>query len=390
LADVSIHAMENSSNIHYTTLTTNYSFSLFKELSSSVEGNVFVSTYSIQFLLLLLAFGSKSKTNDQLKSVLHLSKDKSPNYENIKSVITRLEIPGHLTVANGIFSDKTFSLNPEYTKNNQKYLNSEVKSVDFSGNPAFGESEVNKWVNSKTNGKISELFKPGDINKDTVLVLASAVHFQNLWKKPFTETKNASFCLTATNHIDIKMLHQTGHFKYYKDNHFKFAAVEIPYKAGGYEMLIILPDKMDAVKDLENVFLKKAKNYANLVNNMTIHNVELDVPKFKFESDMNLEKTMKKLGCTEMFSPTADFSELSSSATGKLRVSSIKHKTYVDVNEKGTEAAAITGATIENYNLEYVQSNIKNVKFHACHPFLFIIKKDKDIIFMGRLSNPIV
>lgn len=70
----------------------------------------------------------------------------------------------------------------------------------------------------------------GDINKDTVLALASAVHFQNSWKSPFTETKNASFCLTPKNHIDIKMLHQTGHFKYYKDDHFKFSAVEIPYK----------------------------------------------------------------------------------------------------------------------------------------------------------------
>ncbi|KAL4149574.1 hypothetical protein QTP88_003500 [Uroleucon formosanum] len=295
LTDVSIHAMENAANIHYTSLTSNYSFSLFKELSSFVEGNVFVSTYSIQFLLLLLTFGSKSKTSDQLKSVLHLSKDKPPNYENIKSIITKLEVPGHLTVANGIFPDKAFSLSPEYTKNTQKYLNSEVRSVDFSGNPTSGESEINKWVNSKTNGKISGIFNPGDIKKDTVLVLASAVHFQNLWKKPFVETKNASFCLTAKNHINIKMLHQTGHFKYYKDNHFKFAAVEIPYKAGGYEMLIILPDKMDAVKDLESAFLKKSKNYVHLLNNMTIHNVELDVPKFKFESETNLEKTMQKV-----------------------------------------------------------------------------------------------
>lgn len=388
MTDFSGHVMNSSASIHYTALTSNYSFTLFKELGSSVEGNVFASTYSIQFLLLLLAFGSKSKTNDQLKTVLHLSKDKSPNYENIKSVITRLEVPGHLTVANGIFSDKAFSLNPEYTKNNQKYLNSEVKSVDFSGNPASGVSEVNKWVNNKTNGKISEIFKPGDINKDTVLALVSAVHFQNSWKSPFTATKNSSFCLTPTKHIDIKMLHQTGHFKYYKDEHYKFSAVEIPYKVGGYEMLIILPDKMDGVKDLENVFLKKSKNYAYLLGNMTVYNVELDVPKFRFKSDLNLEKTMQNLGCTEMFTPSADFSELSSSAAGKLRVSSMKHKTYVDVNEDGTEAAAVTGASIANYNLEYVPANIKKVKFHACHPFLFIIKKDRDIIFMGRLSDP--
>ncbi|CAH1713878.1 unnamed protein product [Aphis gossypii] len=380
--------MENTANIHYTALTSNYSFTLFKELSNSVEGNVFASTYSIQFLLLLLAFGSKSKTNDQLKSVLHLSKDKPPNYENIKAITTKIEIPGYLTVANGIFSDKAFSLSTDYTKNTQKYLNSEVRSVDFSGNPTSGELEINKWVNNKTNGKISGIFKPGDIDKDTVLVLASAVHFQNVWKQQFTETKKSSFCLSATKHIDITMMHQTGHFNYYKDNHNKFSAVEIPYKVGGFEMLIILPDKMDGVKDLENGFLKNAKNYAYLLSNMTIHNVELDIPKFKFESDLNLEKTMEKLGCTDMFSSSADFSELSKSAPGKLRVSSIKHKAFVDVNEDGTEAAAVTGANVVNYNLEYVLTNIKTVKFHACHPFLFIIKKEKDIIFMGRLSNP--
>jgi len=338
--------------------------------------------------LLLLAFGSKSKTNEQLKNVLHLSKDKPPNYENIKMIITRLEIPGYLTVANGIFSDKAFSLNTDYVKNTQNYLNSEVRSVDFSANPTSGESEINKWVNNKTNGKISGIFNPGDINKDTLLVLASAVHFKNVWKQPFTETKKASFCLSATNHIDIQMLHQTGHFKYYKDNHNKFSAVEIPYKVGGYDMLIILPDKMDAVKDIEKVFFKNAKNYVYLLGNMTIHNVELDIPKFKFESDLNLENTMKKLGCTDMFSLSADFSELSTSASGKLRVSSMKHKAFVDVNEEGTEAAAVTGANIDNYNMEYVLSNVKNVKFYACHPFLFIIKKEKDIVFMGRLSNP--
>uniref|UniRef100_A0A2S2PIY9 Serpin B10 n=1 Tax=Schizaphis graminum TaxID=13262 RepID=A0A2S2PIY9_SCHGA len=185
------------------------------------------------------------------------------------------------------------------------------------------------------------------------------------------------------------MLHQTGHFKYHKDNYYKFSAVELPYKVGGYDMLIILPDKMDAVKDLEKVFLKNAKNYAYLLGNMTIHNVELDIPKFKFESDLNLRSTMEKLGCTDMFSPHADFSELSESASaGKLRVSNMKHKSFVDVNEEGTEAAAVTGANIDNYNMEYVFSGVKNVKFHACHPFLFIIKKEKDIIFMGRLSNP--
>ncbi|XP_025207970.1 leukocyte elastase inhibitor-like [Melanaphis sacchari] len=382
--------MQNSrtTNIHYTSYTSNYSFTLFKELTASIDGNVFVSTYSVQFLLLLLAFGSKSKTNDQLKTLLRLPPKSAPNYDNIKAVIANIEDPDYLTIANGVFSDKAFVLRDDYVNMAHVYMNAEVKSLDFTGNSANGVSEINNWVEQKTGGKISNIFEPGTIDRDTVLVLASAVHFQNVWKNQFTGTKNASFCLTPTKHMDVEMMHQTGHFRYHKDDSYKFSAVELPYKAGGFEMLIIMPDRADGLKDLENTFLKNSKNFAYLLGNLTVHDVTLDLPKFKFESSVNLVKTMEKLGCTEIFTSNADLSYISTTGAGKLKVSNIKHKAFVNIDENGTEAAGVTGLSVVNYNAEYFSSDIKAVKFHACHPFIFIIKKNTNIIFMGRLSNP--
>ncbi|XP_015380529.1 PREDICTED: serpin B3-like [Diuraphis noxia] len=377
-----------STNIHYSTHTSNYSFTLFKELSASVEGNVFVSTYSVQFLLLLLAFGSKSKTGDQLKTLLRLPPRVVPNYDNIKSVITNIEDPDYLTIANGVFTDMAFVLRNDYVEKARLYMNSEVKSLDFAGNPENEELEINKWVEHKTNGKISNIFETGTIDRDTVLVLASAVYFRNAWKNQFTDTMNASFCLTPSKHIDVEMMRQRGHFRYYKDDSYNFSAIELPYKGGGFEMLVILPDKADGLKDLENEFLKNSKNFAYLQGNLTVHDVTVDVPKFKFESDVSLVETLEKLGCTEMFTSSADFSYISTSGAGKLKVSDIKHKAFVNIDENGTEATGVTGYGLKYRMSENRPSDIKAVKFHACHPFMFIIKKNTNIIFMGRLSNP--
>lgn len=378
-----------STNFRYTSLTSNYSFTLFKELSDSVDGNVFVSTYSVQFLLVLLALGSKSKTGDQLKTLLRMpQKSAEPNYNNIKSVMTNIENPDYLTTANAVFTDMAFVLRNDYVDKVRVYLNAEVKSLDFAGNPEKEVSEINKWAEHKTDGRISNIFEPGAIDKDTVLVLASVAYFRNAWKNQFTDTKNASFCLTPSKHIDVEMMHQRGLFRYHQDDRYKFSAVELPYKAGGFDMLVILPDKADGLNGLENAFLKDSKNFAYLQGNLTVHDVTVDVPKFKFESDVSLIKTMEKLGCTEMFTSSADFSYISTSGAGKLKVSDIKHKAFVNVDENGTEATGVTGYSSKDKTSEHSPSDVKAVKFHACHPFMFIIKKNTNIIFMGRLSNP--
>jgi len=357
-------------------------------LSASVEGNVFASTYSVHLLLLLLTIGSKSKTKDELVEVLRLPKNESPNYEEIKTVVESIEEPEYLSVANGIFSDKAFDLSADYENQARNYLKSEVKRLDFAGNPSVGQSEINEWAKNKTKGKISKILDTDSINKSTAMVLASAVHFQNAWKSPFAETKAAMFCLSAEEHIPIRMMHQTGYFKYYKDEHNKFAVLELPYDGGNFEMLVVLPDKMDGVTGLVQTILSDSTKFPILLANLTVHKVVLDLPMFKFESDLSLNEPMNNLGCGNMFTTAADFSAMSSSGAGKLKVNSVKHKSFVDVNESGTEAAGISIATLDGYSLEHFPSDVKTVKFHACHPFLFIIKKGSDVVFMGRMTNP--
>jgi serpin B len=228
----------------------------------------------------------------------------------------------------------------------------------------------------------------GNIDQNTVLVLASAVHFQNMWKDKFTEIKNNMFCLSPDEHIEIQMMHRTGYYNYYKDDINKFAALEIPYQFGDFDLLVVLPDKMDGLKTLEKTFLSDSTKFPVLLASLTTHKVVLGLPKFKFESDLDLEKTMHNLGCGDMFTTGADFSKISSSGAGKLKVDSIKHRTLVDVNENGTEATGVTGTNIAVYSGSFVPPNPKTVHFHACHPFMFIIKKGNDIVFMGRLVNP--
>lgn len=143
-------------------------------------------------------------------------------------------------------------------------MKSEARRLDFAGNPSVGRSEINEWAKNKTNGKISQILDPGNpdrtgvllfntiydyypsrsnnkylflgsIAESTAMVLASAVHFQNTWKRPFAETKTAMFCLSAKQHIPIRMMHQTGYFNYYKDERNKFAALELPYDVNATE-----------------------------------------------------------------------------------------------------------------------------------------------------------
>ncbi|XP_050430575.1 uncharacterized protein LOC126839339 [Adelges cooleyi] len=380
------HAMDSTiTNVSsYTASTTNFSFAFYNELSNT-EGNLFASTYSIHLLLLLLTIGSKSKTYDELTNTLRLPKNKSPNFEKFKSIIEDIENPSYLTVANGVFANKAFDLNADYENQARNYLKAEVRKLDFANT---GEKEINDWTKAKTNGKITELFKPGVINADSSLVLASAVHFKSRWDSLFMEVKKESFCLSATNHIDVQMMHQTDYFDYYKNDNDKFAAIKLPYKGSEFSMVVILPDKMDGVRDVEKVVLKNSKHFPILLANMTTHKVVLAMPKFKFESDLNLQKPLKQLGCSTMFTSDADLSKLSASETGKLMVSDIVHKTYVDVNEEGTEAAAITGANLVLYSAPYFSPHVKTVHFHACHPFMFFIIKGNDVIFTGRLADP--
>ncbi|XP_050548235.1 serpin B4-like, partial [Daktulosphaira vitifoliae] len=283
-------------------------------------------------------------------------------------------------LATGMFVEKSFNIKQSYVEKVLKYLNSSVDELDFKSQPENQRSYINQWVENKTNGKIKNLFPSGSIDKDTSLILASALHFKNNWEDDFNTAVDELFYLAAGQSVTTKMMHLNENLKYYHDSDLELSAIELPYINYDYKMMILLPDAKDGLSKLENN-LSKIKLF-EISKKMSTYTVDVKMPKFKIEQEYNLVDVLNKLGCSSMFSSNANFSEISD---GPIVVNDVLHKAFIDVDEKGTEAAAATGLKIVPMSALIAP----NAQFYADHPFIFaIMTRKNDILFMGNLKKP--
>ena len=253
-------------------------------------------------------------------------------------------------------------------------------------------AKVNEWAKEETHGKIEDLLPPGSVNALTRVVLANALYFKGAWKKPFDEklTKEGEFFLLDGKTIQVPMMHATKS-QYVKDFS-TFKALRLPYSAGSdkraFSMFILLPHEKNGLPSLEKDFDFKilAEDLKHVTSEVPVK--EFALPKFKISCDFEVPDALQTLGLTLPFGPEADLTEMvDSPLADKLYVSNMFHKTFVDVNEKGTEAAAATAATITLRGLPMFQEPID---FVCDHPFLFVIKEELTnvVIFTGRITDP--
>ncbi|NXQ60694.1 OVALX protein, partial [Anthoscopus minutus] len=232
--------------------------------------------------------------------------------------------------------------------------------------------------------QIQDFLEPSSVSPQTALVLVNAIYFKGVWKTAFKEedTQEALFNVTEQESRPVQMMSQNNTFKLARVAEEKIKILELPYASGELSLLVLLPDDISGLAQLENkISYDKLMEWTS-PKVMEKKRVKVYLPRMKTEEKYNLTSVLTSLGMTDLFSPSANLSGISSAES--LRISEAIHKAYMEVTEEGTEEAGSADDT------EDIQHSSEIEEFRADHPFLFLIKHNPSnlILFFGRYFNP--
>ncbi len=347
-------------------------------------GNVAYSPFSISTALMMTMAGAAGKTQQEMSQVLHRPADNAQAFGALLKSLNEAGKDGkvQLATANALFGSIHESFRPEYLKLVSTDYGALLESLDFGADPEAARSHINQWVEKQTAKKIQNLIPSGLLGGGTSMVLVNAVYFKGAWESPFREsmTKSQPFTVTLDKVVEKPTMHQTAMFGYAENADLQ--VLRMSYKGQGQSMYILLPRKADGIGDLEKS-LTSAK-VTDWINGVKPKRVSVSLPKFRAESQAELNGLLKDLGMSTAFSASADFSGMVTS--GRMQLSNVIHKAFVDVNEEGTEAAAATAVM----GVRSMPIQRPPVEFKADHPFLFLIRDETTgaWLFFGRVTNP--
>ncbi len=395
---------KNASPAGLARANTAFAVKLYRQMSAK-EGNLFFSPYSISSALGMTYGGARGETDKEMKAALNFELDQAELHAAFKKLNAELANNARsngqkLNIANGLCLT-----GDDVSKEFKTLLQDNYGAELFRG----GLAKINGWVKEKTEGKIDKILS--ELSPDSVCVILNAIYFKGAWATKFKEkrTRIQPFKVSATKRVNVPLMYLEGEFKLLKKKGFQIAA--LPYKGDELSMIVLLPDAAGGTASLQEQLRqltersktrripKPAGGLAALEKQLTAANLalwlgELDktrkrtvwlyLPRFKLETDYDLVGPFKKLGMKNAFDANADFSGMGW-PKGKLWISQIKHKAFVEVNEEGTEAAAATAVEITT------ESAVMYPTFRADHPFIYLIRDNKtgSILFLGRMANPL-
>uniref|UniRef100_G1PZ10 Serpin domain-containing protein n=1 Tax=Myotis lucifugus TaxID=59463 RepID=G1PZ10_MYOLU len=392
---------------------TRFAVDLFRTLKdNNPSGNIFISPMSISSALAMVFLGARGTTEAQMSKLLqgvlntvlvcststHDEKQMSRNSFQIKEIhssfqslnadINKRGAPYILKLANRLYGEKTYEFLPEFLASTQKMYGAELASVDFQRASEDARKVINEWVKGQTEGKIPELLAAGVVDNMTKLVLVNAIYFKGNWQEKFSKeaTTDTPFRLNKKDTKTVKMMYQKSKFPFGYIEDLKCRVLELPYQGRDLSMVILLPDDIEdeatGLKKIEEQLTLEKLHEWTKPENLSSIEVNVHLPKFKLEESYNLNSHLASLGIEDLFNSKADLSGMSRAR--ELFISKIVHKSFVEVNEEGTEAAAAT-AGIATFCMLMPEEN-----FVADHPFIFFIRHNPsaNILFLGRLSSP--
>jgi len=358
-------------------------------LSKNEGENVILSPYSIHTALQMLAAGANTVSKTELEEALRIKISDLDFFNDLESEMESEADEVRLDIANKVFVDKEVRLLESYQETLTNTMDSEVGVEDFRNKPEKSREKVNQWVEENTEEMIQDLFPSGSLDSTTQLVIANAVFYKGLWKEPFDakNTEERDFQLENGTTVLCDMMWKNSKFPVFSDEKLNMKVVRIPYAGDEYDFVAAIPDSWprqillsereneitsDIVKGWLEGLKKRADGY--------VPSVDVSLPKFKVELDMNLKEYLPELNIKSIFTQGADLSGITGSRN--LYVGSARHKAFIEVNEAGTKAAAATGYGVMFMSLP--------MPIELNRPFLYFVvhRQTNTILFSGRMSDP--
>lgn len=348
-----------------------YSFDLYRETKVEKE-NLFLSPLSTYYALLVAYEGSKNKTKQEFEKVLYLKKSNSLKNDYLHN-------RSAFKVSNAIWVDKSIEVKRGYRKSVSSKYFSDFKQTEFA-NTESAVSDINSWVSEKTNQRINEIVNATNINSDTKLLISNVVYFKGEWLNKFDKQKtiSAPFFTSVENQYEVDFMNMIESIQYFENDEYQF--ISKPYKDSDLSFCIILSKKLFGIDEIEN---KMSNDFLQeILENSYSTKTSLYIPKLKLESNYELSDALKNAGIKTAFSSEADFSGITKEA--HLMFSQVLHKTWIELDEEKTEAAAATAIVIK------ITGMASYKVFKADHPFVFFVidNRSSAILFMGRYVKP--
>lgn len=356
-----------------------FAFNLLKTtVEKSDKPNVFISPLSMSIALGMAWNGADNDTKKEMEEMLNMSgmtvDEINEYYHIMQSTLPKVDNKTKLNIANSIWCRTGFPVKESYLDVNKEYFNAEVKELDFAESWAL--DTINNWCARKTNNLIK---KPLDqISADAVVYLINAIYFKGMWAKKFDskETKVRTFTNEKNEQSDVNMMQMTDTFAYTSDELAQY--LDMPYGNGSFSMTVILPNEEKTTTDvMKNLTVEK---WNTTLANLSNQKVEVKFPRFKIQNNFEMKDVLISMGMVQAFSEEADFSKISDL---KLIISRVIHSTFCEVNEEGTEAAAVT--IIE---FDYTSMPVHPI-FNANRPFIFFIREKNTgvILFAAKMGS---
>ena len=354
------------------------------------KGNLFFSPYSISTAMSMAYIGARGKTADEISNALYFPKEVSKTakwFSILQDKLNEISEVGNIELlsANSMWLQKGFNTLKSFREIIVNDYKAGVFFVDFAGDTEKARKKINDWVSQKTKKKIPELLGKRVLGPTTRLVLCNALYFKGEWYSTFDRerTRKDDFWVTSDKGIKVDMMRKNGWFRY-KDFGI-FEAVELMYGGEKLSMIIFLPKNTDGISELEKDLTGENLNkWINDVLNGPRKYLTIGLPKFKIGKSFELKKQLQQIGIKTAFG-NADFSGIDGKRD--LFISAVVHKSIIEVNETGTEAAAATGVVMAK-SISFKKSK----EFIVNHPFVFVIveKSTQTVLFMGKIVNPLI